>query len=53
MVEYFHSKGVKVVFGDLDDKNGNDIADKLGKYDIIGIVINDSVTTYTHCEVRC
>jgi NADP-dependent 3-hydroxy acid dehydrogenase YdfG len=31
MVEYFHSKGAKVVFGDLNDKSGQGIADKLGK----------------------
>jgi hypothetical protein len=30
MVEYFHSKGAKVVFGDLNDKNGKAVADKLG-----------------------
>jgi NADP-dependent 3-hydroxy acid dehydrogenase YdfG len=32
MVEYFHSKGAKVVFGDLNDKNGKAIADSLGTY---------------------
>lgn len=32
MVEYFHSKGAKVVFGDLNDTNGKAIADKLGEY---------------------
>lgn len=31
IVEYFHSKGAKVVFGDLNDTNGKAIADKLGE----------------------
>ena len=30
MVEYFHSKGAKVVFGDVNDTNGKAIAEKLG-----------------------
>jgi len=31
-VEYFHSKGAKVVFGDLNDTNGKAIAERLGEY---------------------
>ena len=33
MVEYFHSKGAKVVFGDLTDEPGKEIEQKLGEYD--------------------
>ena len=33
MVEYFHSKGAKVVFGDLNDESGKEIEQKLGEYD--------------------
>jgi len=32
MVEYFHGKGAKVVFGDLNDKSGKEIEQKLGEY---------------------
>jgi len=32
MVDYFHSKGAKVVFGDLNDASGKEIEKKLGEY---------------------
>jgi NADP-dependent 3-hydroxy acid dehydrogenase YdfG len=31
MVEYFHSKGARIVFGDVNDKAGKEIANKLGE----------------------
>jgi len=31
MVEYFHEKGGKVVFGDLNDKSGEALAERLGE----------------------
>jgi len=32
MVELFHSKGAKVVFGDLNDTNGQALVQQLGEF---------------------
>ena len=52
MVEYFHSKGAKVVFGDLNDTHGKAIAEKLGEY--VYFLLRELTirgATYTHCDV--
>ena len=52
MVEYFHSKGAKVVFGDLNDESGKEIEQKLGEYDYQKKKWNwRRGATYTHCDV--
>jgi NAD(P)-dependent dehydrogenase (short-subunit alcohol dehydrogenase family) len=51
MVEYFHSKGAKVVFGDVNDRNGQAVVEKLDGFGSMHGGGNSRNVTFAHCDV--